>query len=257
MSSDSPVAPWDAPRRVRKKRTPRRRSLVAPVLSAFLGTALIVLGVPRTIAAWETLAAQPTLEMLQVGKVKPSDAELSEAKTALDKAIAWVPSSRRYADLAFLEVEQLLRLAGTDPRRAALLTSAEQHLVESLVANPADGFSWFRIAVVRQLAEKPPRQIALALAQSLDVAPNVRQLWLPRATMLLSYWRYLTVDELLAFRAQLRTIWTLGKALRLPLLDAADRLGEAPMISWGIGADPQSQEEFEKLRANLPKLLPR
>ena len=70
------------------------------------------------------------------------------------------------------------------------------------------------------------------------MAPNVPQLWIPRATMLLHYWRYLTIDELLAMRAQLHTIWTNSKAMRLPLLMAAARVGEAPMISWGLGDDP-------------------
>lgn len=231
--------------------------MVVIALTAALGVALVVLGVPRTIAAWEALAAHSALEKLEIGKVTPSDAELAEAVAGLERSVAWVPASRRFADLAFLEVEQVLRLPVDDPERAALLARAEQHLVSSLLANPADGFAWLRLAIVREQAGMPPRQIAIALAQSLDVAPNVRQLWLPRAMLLLSYWRYLTVDELLAMRAQLRTIWTVGKAMRLPLLDAADRLGEAPLISWGIGDDRAGQAEFEKLSENLPKLLPR
>jgi hypothetical protein len=38
-------------------------------------------------------------------------------------------------------------------------------------------------------------------------------------------------------------------AMRLPLFMAVDRLGEAPMISWGIGDDPPEQVEFDKLRS--------
>jgi hypothetical protein len=241
----------------RKRRSASWRRLAAIVPTAALGLALLVLGVPRTIAAWEALAASPTLEKLEIGKIRPTDAELAEAVAGLESAIAWVPSGRRYADLAFLEVEQVLRLPPNDVRRKTLLVRAEQHLIDGLSANPADGFAWLRLAIVRELSDAPPRQIALALAQSLDVAPNVRQLWLPRATMLLAYWRYLTVDEVLAMRAQLRTVWVYGKALRLPLLHAADRLGQAAMISWGIGDDPSAQAELAKLQENLPKLMPR
>jgi hypothetical protein len=240
-----------------KKRSISWRQSIAIALSAVLGAALLVLGVPRTIAAWEALAAHPALEKLEVGKVRPSDEELAEAVAGLERAVAWVPSARRYADLAFLEVEQVLRLPADDARRAALLARAEQHLVDSLLANPADGFAWMRLAIVREQRGASPREIAVPLAQSLDVAPNVRQLWLPRATMLLAYWRFLTVDELLAMRAQLRTIWTMGKALRLPLLHAAEGMGQTPMIGWAIGDDPPAQADFEKLKENLPKLIPR
>ena len=258
MASDSRLeAAEGMPPRRRLRRSANHRDVVSIALVAALGAALLLLGVPRTIAAWQALAAQPALEKLEVGKVTPSDAELADGVDGLKRALAWVPSARRFTDLAFLEVEQVLRLPPGNPKRAALLASAERHLVDGLIANPADGFAWLRLAIVREQQGAPPRQIAVALAQSLDVAPNVRQLWLPRATMLLTYWRHLKVDELLAMRAQLRTIWTVGRTMRLPLMVAADHLGEVPMISWGIGDDPPAQAEFEKLRDALPRFVPR
>jgi hypothetical protein len=244
--SVSEAAKGARPRRHRLP--PRRGAIVAIAIPVALGIALLVLSVPRTIAAWEALAARSVLDELAVGKSTPSDAALADGVGGLKRAISWVPSSARLADLAFLEVEQVLRLPPSNPERAVLLASAERHLVDSLAANPADGFAWLRLAVVREQIGAPPREVAEALAQSLDMAPNTRSLWLPRATLLLRYWRYLTVDELLAMRAQLRTIWTFGKAMRLSLFIAADRLGEAPMISWGIGDDPAGQAEFEELR---------
>lgn len=222
-------------------------------LTAALGAALLVLGVPRTIAAWEALAAEPALEKLQVGRKRASDAELADAVDGLERSVAWIPSARRFADLAFLEVEQAIRLPLEDPKRTVLLASAEQHVIKSLVANPADGYAWMRLAIIRELTGAPPRQIAVALAQSLDVAPNVRQLWIPRATMLMTYSSHLTAEELPAWRSQLRNIWTYGRAVRLPLLQTAIRLGQVETVSWGIGDDPPAQEEFEKLRDILLK----
>lgn len=250
MTSDVvPEAAEGARSRRRHTRSARRGDVVPIVMVATLGIALLVLGIPRTIAAWESLAASAVLEKLAVGKSTPSDAELAEGVDGLERAIAWAPSGHRLADLAFLEVEQVLRLPPTSPQHAALLASAGQHLVDGLLANPADGFAWLRLAIVRELVGAPPRQIAEALAQSLYMAPNTRQLWLPRATMLLRYWRYLTVEELLTMRAQLRTIWTFDKPMRPSLFIAADRLAEAPMISWGIGDDPAGQAEYEELRS--------
>jgi len=252
-----PEAEQGGPSRRHRRRSANRRDVVAIVLSVALGIALLGLSVPRTIAAWYALAAQPVLEKLLIAKEPPSDAEFAHAIAGLDNANAWVPSARRLTDLAILEIGQLLRLPRSDPKRAILLASAEQHLVDGLVANPTDGYAWLNLAIVREQAGLPPRQIAVALVQSLAMAPNARPLWLPRASMLLVYWPSLQSDELLVMRAQLHTIWTVDKNLQLPLLQVAARLGRVQTISWGIGDDPPEQAELKKLRDTLAKLAPR
>lgn len=230
----------------------RIRRFTPALLSAALGLALLWLAVPRTVAAWATLDAQPALEKLQSGKL-PTDAELSLGVAGLRRAIGWVPSARRLTDLALLEFEQALRLPADASARAALLAQSERDLVEGLAANPVNGFAWLRLAAVRELREAPPRQIAAALVQSLDMAPNMRKLWLPRAAMFLSYWPLLNEDELPAMRAQLRTIWVTDKALRIPLLQEADRRGKTLLIAWALGDDPEAFAEFQRLVATLPK----
>ena len=222
------------------------------LVSAALGVALLWLAVPRTVAAWASIDAQPALEKLQSGKL-PTDAELSLGTDGLRRAIGWVPSARRLTDLALLELEQALRLPADAPTRAALLAQAERDVVEGLVANPVNGFAWLRLAVLRELRAAPPRLIAAALVQSLDMAPNMRKLWLPRAAMFLSYWAFLNEDERPSMRAQLRTIWVTDKALRIPLLQEADRQGKTLLIAWALGDDPEAFAEFQKLIASLPK----
>jgi hypothetical protein len=228
-----------------------RPDLPAIVLAATLAFALLAFGIPRTIAAWEDLAAQPALEKIWVGKT-PSEAQLSEGIAGLQRAVAWVPSARRLTDWAMLELQQAVGLPPGDASRTELLSRAEQHLIDGLIANPADGFAWVRLAIVRELRGASGRQIALALAQSLDMAPNDRRLWLFRARMFLNYWRYLTPDELFAMRSQLRTIWTADKATSIPLLQAAQRADALPVIVWALSDDAAAQEKFEQWRATLP-----
>jgi hypothetical protein len=239
-------------RKTRNNRFVARRDLPAIVLSAGLAITLLALGVPRSVAAWASLAADPPIEKLQTAKT-PTDAELAEGIAGLQRALAWVPSARRMTDLALLEAEQALRLSGEDPKRAEAFARAERHLVDGLMANPADAFAWVRLAFVREQLGAPDRKIAEALAQSLDVGPNIRSLWIPRATMFLTYWRYLTVDELPAMRAQLRTIWTANEAMRLELLQAVVRTEQVPLITWALEDDATAQEGFEMLKANPPK----
>ena len=228
---------------------PRARPLVATVLCGAVGLALLVLAVPRTIAAWSALGARPALDKLQMDKL-PYDAELAVGVLALERSISWTPSGRRLTDLALLEAMQAERLPPSEPRRDELLARSERHLVDGLIADPADGFAWLRLAAVRELRGAQSRQIAVALAQSLDVAPNVQRLWIPRAGMMLHYWRTLAIDELFAMRSQLRTIWSVPR-YRRPLMRVADMMVEAEVVRWALKGDTSAEAEYDHLRADI------
>jgi hypothetical protein len=225
-------------------------------VSAVLGAALLWLAVPRTIAAWAGLAAQPALEKLQEDKA-PSTVELAEGVQGLQRAISWVPSARRLTDLGLLELAQALATAPEDPGRPARLASAEKHVTEGLARNPVNGFAWLRLASIRELRGAEPRKVAAAVMQSLDMAPNTRKLWMPRAAMFLAYWPHLAEDEVPAVRAQLRTIWTAHEMFRLALLEAAQRNGRVLLIGNAIADDPQALAEFQKLTMPVPRSEPR
>jgi hypothetical protein len=203
------------------------------------------------MAAWSALGAAPALDKLQMDK-SPYDAELATGILALERSISWVSSGKRLTDLALLLAVQAERLPNSDPRREGLLMQSEQHLVNGLLADPADGFAWLRLAVVRELRGGQSRQIAAALAQSIDVAPNMRRLWLFRAGLMLRYWRSLSVDELWAMQSQLRTIWSIPN-YRLPLLQIADKLGQAPMLRWALSGDATAEAEFDQLKDIKPR----
>ena len=225
----------------------RARPVVTSILCGALGLALLVLAVPRTIAAWSALGAGPALDKLLVDK-SPYDAELAAGVVALERSISWTPSGRRLTDLALLEAVQAERLSPGSPRREELLAQSERHLVDGLIADPADGFAWLRLAVVRELRAAQSRQIAAALVQSLDVAPNMRRLWIPRAGMMLRYWQSLEIDELLEMRGQLRTIWTVP-SYRQPLLQAADMVAAAEIVEWALIGETSAEAEYDQLRA--------
>lgn len=212
---------------------------------------LLYLAVPRTLAAWAGLEAQPALEKLQEGK-SPSDVELATGISGLQRALGWGASARRLTDLALLELAQAERLPIADPARLQLLASAERHLLDGLAVNPVNGFAWLRLALIRELRGAPPREIAAALVQSLDMAPNMRKLWLPRMALLFVYWRDLSFDELLAVRTHLRTIWEVDAAMRRPLIQASIQAGQLPILAWALGDNPASMEDIERLKAGAP-----
>jgi hypothetical protein len=240
-----------APRGLRRHLDAVHRRFL-PTLALAASIALIGLAVPRTIAAWEAMTATATLEMLRMGSpVQAKD--LAAGGAALRNALKWQSTAGRFTDLALLEMLEASDLPGASAAREQKLAEAEWHVTTGLAANPANPYAWFWLAIVKEMRDAPPRDVAAALVQSLDVGPNARNLWIPRAGMLLSYWRNLNVDELLAMRAHLHSIWIANNALRLPLLEAAVRAGQVPMLGWALGNDPEAELEFNKLRHTLSK----
>ena len=224
-----------------------RRAL--PVLvSCALSVALLYLAVPRTLASWAGMPAQKALVKLRDGGT-PSDPDLIDGVSGLKRALQWVPTGRRLTDLALLELTQAQRMLPSDSARETLLASAERHLVEGLAVDPVDGFAWFRLATVRSLQQAPEREVAAALAQSLDMAPNARRLWLPRSTLCLLYWRAFTFEELLTVRAQLRTIWATDTTLQEPLIQGALQARGLPVLLWALRDKAPSESDIELLKA--------
>jgi hypothetical protein len=216
------------------------------ILSGVMGAALLAMAVPRTLAAWYNAQAEPALHKLQTqGEASPQD--LARGLAALQQSLYWNSSARRLGDLSLLELAQAISLPPEDPLRRSLLALSHRHLVESLVANPADGFGWLRLAMERELLGAPGRAIAAALAKSLDVAPNVRPLWLPRATMFLAYWLELSSDELLAMKNHLQIVWSEEETIRMPLMQAAERGGRLPILRWALIGNEHALEELRLL----------
>jgi hypothetical protein len=237
----------------RSKQRLARQLAVRPVFTivscAGLGLLLVILAAPRTIAAWSALAAGPALDTILSGHT-PSDGDLNAAVLGLERAVLWSSSGGRLTDLALLRAVQAERLPVDSPHREAMLMQAEDLLLRGLSANPSDGYAWLRLAVVRSVRGAESGQVAAALMQSLDTAPNARHLWLPRIEMMLRYWRDFSVDELLVMRSQIRTIWTVP-LYRLPLMRAADAEGQSLMVRWSLSGDVSSEAEYLRLEADV------
>jgi hypothetical protein len=212
-----------------------------------LGVALLVLAVPQTIAAWKAIPAGLALEKVSNGR-RPTTAELRDGVEALRRSVAVIASGHRLVELGTLEFLQALEMFPNNPTRKALLETSEAHLMAGLKDNPADGAAWYRLAQVRQSRSAPPREVVVALMQSLDMAPNERWLWLVRARTFYAYAPALQEEELLAVRSQFRTIWRTDPSLRQPLLWAADALGSTQLLSSALESDAEANSELQTLQ---------
>ena len=216
-------------------------------MPALVGLLLVGLAVPRTGAAWWALGSPYAWERQVMPKPLPLE-ELAAARHSLETALYWQPSSQRLLELGSVELSEALALDPGDGRHPAVLESAELHLARSLSLNPANPIAWYDLARVRMLRGAEGRQVAQPLLESLYAGQGLRVLWLPRAELLLRYWRFLDEGELQAFQTQLRAISAESAANRSKLFEAALGLGEMRMAAAAIADDPSAQATFENLK---------
>lgn len=230
----------------RRTRWGTARSRIGAFISLLLAVLLVALALPRTVAAFIGLGAERALYDVSWGRT-PQRPDVVAGIAALSRAIEWQPSAKRLIDLASLELELAFSKPTDDAGKTTMAADAERHLVEGLRLNPADGVAWLRLAWAKQILGAPRETIARCVAQSLDMAPNVRSLWLPRAPLLFSYWSAMTLEEQLAVRHQLYTIWNADEAYRTPLVKVAAHAENLALLQWSLGNDPVAQGEFERL----------
>jgi hypothetical protein len=209
-----------------------------------LGLGLVALAVPRTVAAWEAMPANRALS--QFSKATP--AELRDGIAGLTRAVTWIASGRYLSNLGTLELLLAETMTRGDPARDAVLANAEGHLMAGLAADPLDGLDWYRLAEVRNERGTNRRLVVTALMKSLDVAPNMRNLWLNRTLGLLRDRQYLTPDELAALNSQIRRVWPADGVFSRQMA-AALKADPASLdaLRRALDGDPQSLDELSVL----------
>ncbi|QQS14156.1 MAG: hypothetical protein IPK81_08260 [Rhodospirillales bacterium] len=228
-----------------KRPSSRARRRMA-VVGLILGAAIVALGLPRTVAAWRAMGAEPALSALAARRT-PSAAELAAGEAALRGALAWNESGRRRGDLALLLMARAESRGADTAARRADLDEAEALLLAALPLSPGNGYGWFRLAAVREARDGPGRAVAAALAMSLDVAPNARRMWLPRLEMILRNWRHFRPDELAVARRQIRTVWRGTPWPGEEVLPAIDRNDGRVLALWSLADDPEATAAFVRL----------
>ncbi len=214
-----------------------------------LGLVLIVLAVPRTVAAWKGEQGRPALDKMEANKT-PTAAELTTCVEAYTGSLRWVQASFRLFNLGTCEFAIALAKPLNDPGRSDWLMRAEQSTVRGLILDPANAFGWARLAFIRADRLAPGREVVAPLIMSLDTGPNARPLWRGRTRLMLLYTPSMTHDERLTVRYQLNTIWTYGPSERPNILEAAHTLNRLPLLMWALRDDPEAIAELETMERN-------
>jgi hypothetical protein len=213
-----------------------------------LGAALLALAIPRSVAAITFIRQSATSSLLAGGR--PSPATLSNGVTVIEEALRWSNQPRYLSSLSLLEFELALNFPVGGPDRATWMSRAEQNAIATLKANPADGYIWVRLAVMRQARGAAPRDILDPLITSLDVAPNRRELWRSRMTLLLYYWGELKPNELPIVYHQIRTMWDVPR-FQFFLYDTALTYGRKLNLLQTLEGDTEALNEIATFDRNM------
>ena len=235
-----------------RNRGPRLQAWLVASIALTLAGGVLVLAVPRTLAAVAALDAETALNEANWERTpKPDD--LTRGINGLKRAIEWVPSSKRLIDLAFLELVLALSLPEGSPARNASLADAEAHSIAGLALNPTSGMGWLRLALVREQRGAAARAIVDCLIQSVNMAPNRRTTWLSRVRLLLIYWPEMTPEERLLVRRQVLTIWSAEPGSRRYLVQVAVRANWLFQLYEELGGDPTARNELMTIVLALMK----
>jgi hypothetical protein len=179
-----------------------------------------------------------------------SPAELARNMTVVENALKWASPAPYRLTLGLFEFQFAMTFPALGPDRTLWLKRAEQHVISELMISPADGYGWVMLALMRQILIDSPRNVVDPLITSLDVAPNRRELWTPRMSLLMMYWAFLRPNELPIVRHQIRTMWDVPR-FQFFLYDTALRYRRKQELLDALAGDAEALEEIRTFDRNM------
>lgn len=222
--------------------SPSTQRTIAVLIALVAAVALVVLGVPRTLAAFGARPGNAVLWHIQRGSKVNSKAieRLAESRGA---ALKWSENGRYRAELALAQ----LLLARMDSRDEAetseLMNQAANTLEKGLARMPVDPHAWTRLGYARSLLDASPRDIASPLMMSIMVGPHDPKLVFIRLRLALGVWERLTDPERDVVYRQIRYAW---KRSKRRLLELAEETMNFKEIRVALLRDPNELLRFER-----------
>lgn len=184
--------------------TPNRPPPLALALAALsMAVLLVVMGVPRLVAALYVLDASSVVQAVAGGQQVP-DAALADALRSLDAAAGWQADARTEAARGML----LTARAASVPAggRGQWQAQAEQAFTRSLTLSPAQAETWFRLAWLRDATGNRPGA-AEALRLSFLAGAFAPELMLPRLKLGLRLLPILDAADRDVLKREIRLTW--------------------------------------------------
>jgi hypothetical protein len=219
------------------------KSSAFPMLAMAAGALLILLAVPRTIAAFASLLGDPVADALQYGKTQPTD-QLDALRSGRIFARRFVDSGRldtdtALADLSFLEAGNVGR-----PTRAWLLAESIVLLRRGLSMAPANGFAWARLAYALTLSGGEAKEALAAWRMSIMTVPVDERLALWRVALGLQLRPSFAPDDGPLLDRQIRWAWRYSQDQLARLAVERDSV---PLVRAALASDPVQLQQLDAL----------
>lgn len=222
--------------------------LTTAILVFGLGISLLVLAVPRAVAS--ITFAQRSMTDRELMSRSHAPADLARNIEIVEDALKWASPARYWFTLGLFEYQLALAFPIFGPDHAMWMRRAEQHVIAELKLSPADGYGWVTLALIRQNLIDAPRNVLDPLVTSLDTAPNQRDLWPSRMTLLMQYWIALKPNELPIVRHQIRTMWNVPQ-FQFFLYDTAIKFDRKRELMEALKDEPGALEEIAAFDRNM------
>ncbi len=219
-----------------------RRSL-AVGMGAVLATVLLVLSLPRTLAALVTIPSALVLERLQ-HQQPVTFADLETVAAAQARGLLFVNDGRLSTDLGLAHLLMAERLPADEPRVGNDLALAVQALTDGLVVAPGNPYAWARLsyAEARKRGWSPLALSALRLAL-LTASYEPRLLW-SRLRLSLLAWPHMPPEDREIVYQQIRIGWGENRVEMAQLANDLDRVN---VVRAALLRDSEAAAEFEKM----------
>ena len=225
--------------------TPLFRRVVGAV-TALAAVLLIVLAVPRLLAAVTVLPSAPTLNRLQsLETVKTRDLERLVRNQS--RALVWRAGGRTWTDLGLAQLMLAERLGQGDPRGREMFIGARQALTEGLSVAPANPFAWSRLAYAEAVLAGWSEPATSALRMAFITGPNEPRLLWPRLRLALSAWPHVAAADQEMILYQLRQAWSADPEALAALVGEQD---QADVARAALAGNPGDLRAFETLIAS-------
>lgn len=224
----------------------RFQTFLAGGLAIAVGIAILTLSVPRTIAAFIGLPADPIQGRLHRGEEVTSEQlnKLIENRTAM---LRWIENRSVYTDIGVAQRLLAKEVGYETTEGEAFLRLAEENIVNGLQLGPADAITWNLLGFIRSIRHGPSEGAAKALRTSILLGRYDRRLWKDRLRYCFYNWRHFDEEGRDIVLAQVRLVWD-HKAHQV--LEAAREQKSVWIVRLALAKQP---DDLNKLREMMKK----
>ena len=206
------------------------------------GAALLVGGVPRTIAALAMLPGGPVLREIQnLRPVGRDDLEILIASQR--RGLRFGESGRKWTDLGLAQLLLAREQGVRGGIKIEMVSQAIVSLKTGLALAPANPFAWTRLAYAQSLTMGPSPSVAWDLRMALLTARYEPRLLFIRLELCLRSWSFFKPEDRELVFQQVRLAW---RKNRKRLVDVAVKTGQVNVVRAALLGSRKDLSAFEK-----------